>query len=113
MTHLKEMVDDAEDDSAAEEEDDAAGELQFDLDRPRKTRPDLAPEDLNADTLIDFDIEIVTYESQPLSIDEIVNIYHNRLKFMTLKISAVTRMIFPTIPYRHHRKMKSMRQLRS
>ena len=43
---LKEMVDDAEDDSAAEEEDDAVEELQFDLDRLRKTRADLAPEDL-------------------------------------------------------------------
>ena len=49
---FKEMVDDAEDDSAAEEEDDAAEELQFDLDRLCKTRPDLAPEDLNADTII-------------------------------------------------------------
>ena len=72
---FKEMVDDAEDDRAAEEEDDAVEELQFDLDRLRKTRPDLASEDLNADTLIDFDIEVVTYESQPLSIDEIVNEY--------------------------------------
>ena len=72
---FKEMVYDPEDDSAAEEEDDAVEELQFDLDRLRKTRPDLAPEDLNADTLIDFDIEVVTYESQPLSIDEIVSEY--------------------------------------
>ena len=72
---FKEMDDDAENDNAAEEEDDAVEELQFDLDRLRKTRPDLTPEDLNADTLIDFDIEVVTYESLPLSINEIVSEY--------------------------------------
>ena len=58
---FKEMVDDSEDDCAAEEDDDAVEDLQFDLDRLRKTRPDLTPEDLNADTLIDFDIEVVSH----------------------------------------------------
>ena len=38
-------------------------------------RPDLAMENLDADRLVDFDSEIVTNKSQPLSVDEIVNEY--------------------------------------
>ena len=42
------MVDDGEDDSAADE-------LEFDLNQLCKARPDLAPEKLDADGLVDFD----------------------------------------------------------
>ena len=46
MTNLK--VDDGEDDSAVDE-------LEFDLNQLREARPDLAPENLDADELVDFD----------------------------------------------------------
>ena len=42
------MVDDGEDDSAADE-------LEFDLNKFCKVRADLSPEKLDADGLIDFD----------------------------------------------------------
>ena len=48
---FKGMVDDGEDDSAADE-------LEFDLNQLRKARPDLAPESLDADGLVDFDREV-------------------------------------------------------
>ena len=70
---FREVADDVE--SANESEDNVVEELVMDLDRLRETRPDLAPEDLNADTLVDFDIEVLTYQSQPLSVDEIVDEY--------------------------------------
>ena len=65
---FKWMVDDGEDDSAADE-------LEFDLNQLREARPDLAPENLNADGLVGFDREIATNESGPLSVDEIFNKY--------------------------------------
>ena len=46
MTNLK--VDDGEDDSAVDE-------LEFNLNQLREARPDLAPENLGADGLVDFD----------------------------------------------------------
>ena len=46
-------------------------ELEFDLNQLRKARP----ENLNADGLFDFDRDVATYESRPLSVDEIVNEY--------------------------------------
>ena len=55
---FKEMVDDGEDDSADSadgEDDNAVEELEFDLNQLRETRPDLAPENLDADALVDFD----------------------------------------------------------
>ena len=72
---FKEMVDDGEDDSADGEDDNAVEELEFDLNQLRETRPDLAPENLDADALVDFDREVATNESQPLSVNEIVNEY--------------------------------------
>ena len=45
---FKGMVDDGEDDSAADE-------LGFDLNQLPEARPDLAPENLDADGLLDFD----------------------------------------------------------
>ena len=60
------MVDDGEDNGAV-------GELEFDLKQLRKARSDLAPENLDADGLVDFDRAVATNESRPLSIDKIVN----------------------------------------
>ena len=57
------------------EDDSAVDELEFDLNQLRKARPDLAPENLNADGLFDFDRDVATNESRPLSVDEIVNEY--------------------------------------
>ena len=45
---FKRIVDDGEDDSAADE-------LEFDLNQLCEARPDLAPENLDADGLVDFD----------------------------------------------------------
>ena len=57
---FKEIMDDGEDDSAVEE-------LEFDLNQLRKTRQDLAPESLDTESLIDFDRDLATNESRPLS----------------------------------------------
>ena len=65
---FKGMVDDGEDDRTVDE-------LQFDLNQIHEARPGLAPENLDADGLIDFDGEVVTNKSRPLSVDEIVNEY--------------------------------------
>ena len=65
---FKGMVDDGEDDSAVDE-------LDFDLNQLREARPDLAPENLDADRLVDFDTEVASNESRPLFVDEIVNEY--------------------------------------
>ena len=65
---FKWLVDDGEDDSAVHE-------LEFDLNQLRKARLDLAPENLDADGLVDFEREVATNESRPLSVDEIVNGY--------------------------------------
>ena len=64
----KGMVDDGKDDSAV-------NELEFDLNELREARPDLAPENLDPDGLVDFDREVVNNESGPLPVDEIVNEY--------------------------------------
>ena len=64
----KGMADDDKDDSAVDE-------LEFDLNELRKARPDLAPENLDADGLVDFDREVAANISQPLSVDEIINEY--------------------------------------
>ena len=63
---FKGMIDDGEDDSAVDE-------LECDLNRLREARPDLAPENLDADGLVDFDREVATKESRPLPLAEIVN----------------------------------------
>ena len=65
---FKGMVDNGEDDSAVDE-------LEFDLNQLHEARPGLAPENLDADGLVDFDREVVTNESRPLFVDEIVNEY--------------------------------------
>ena len=59
---FKGMVDDGEDDSAVDE-------LEFDLNQLRKARPDLAPENLDVDGLVNFDREVATNESRPLSVE--------------------------------------------
>ena len=102
---FKGMVDNGEDNSAVDE-------LEFDLNKLLEARPDLAPVNLNADGLVDFDREAATKKSRQLSVDGIVNEYlHNLLK--PLKMAAVTRVRFPTNPYHHHHKMKLTRQLDS
>ena len=63
---FKGMVDDGEDDSAVDN-------LEFDLNQRREARPDLTPENLDPDELVEFDREVATKESRPLSVDEIVN----------------------------------------
>ena len=68
MTHLKGSVNDGEDNSAVDE-------LEFDLNQLREARSDLAPENLDAYGLVDFDKEVATNESRLLSVDEIVNKY--------------------------------------
>ena len=60
-------------------DDDTVEELEFDLNQRREARPDLAPENLGADELVDFDREVATHESRPLSVDEIVNEYLQQL----------------------------------
>ena len=65
---FKEIMDNDMDDSAVEE-------LKFDLNQLRNTRPDLAPKNLDADGLVDFDRDVATKESRPLSVDEIVKDY--------------------------------------
>ena len=65
---FKRMVDDGKGDSAADE-------LEFDLNQLGEARPDLAPETLDADGLVDFDRCVATNKSRPLSVDEIVNEY--------------------------------------
>ena len=101
---FKGMVDDGEDDNAVVE-------LEFDLNQLREARPDLAPENLDTDGLVDFDREVATNESRPLPVDEIVNEYFDNL-LKPLKMVAVTRMRFPTNPYHHHHEMKLTRQLK-
>ena len=69
---FKGMVDDGEDDSAVDE-------LEFDLNQLDEARPDLAPENVDADGLVDFDREVATNESPSLSADETVNKYLSQL----------------------------------
>ena len=64
---FKDMINDAEDESVDGEENEAIDELQFDLDQLCKVRPDMAPEDLDADSLVDFDIQVTSSESRPLA----------------------------------------------
>ena len=52
---FKGILDEGQDDSAVEE-------LQLDLNQLREARPDLAPENLDADGLVDFDREGTTNE---------------------------------------------------
>ena len=53
----------------------AADKLEFGLNQLREARPDSAPENIDADGLVDFDREVATNEFQPLFVDEIVNKY--------------------------------------
>ena len=62
------MVDDGEDYIAVDE-------LEFDLNQLRKARPDSAPENLDADRLVDSEWEAVTSESRSLPVNEIVSEY--------------------------------------
>ena len=63
---FKWMVDDCDYDSAVDN-------LECDLNQLCEARPHLAPENLDADELINFDREVATNESLPLSVDGIVS----------------------------------------
>ena len=52
----------------------AVEELEFDLNQLCETRSYMAPENLDADGIVDFD-DMATNEFRPLSVDEIVNEY--------------------------------------
>ena len=69
MTITTHLVDNGEDNSAV-------NELEFDLNQLREARPDLAPENLDTDGLVHFYRKVSANESRPLSVDEIVNVYH-------------------------------------
>ena len=62
---FKGMVDDGEDDSAVDE-------LEFDLNQLHEARIDLTPDKLDANGFVNFDREVATNESRPLSVEEIV-----------------------------------------
>ena len=63
---FKEMVDHGEEDSAVYQ-------LEFDLNQLCEVLPDLASEILHAIGFVNFDRELATNKSRPLSIDKIVN----------------------------------------
>ena len=65
---FKRMVDDGENYIAVDE-------LEFKLNQLREAKPDLAPENLDVDGLVDFDREVVTNESRSLSFNKAVNKY--------------------------------------
>ena len=69
---FKGMVDEGEDYKAVDE-------LEFDLNQLREATPDLAPENLDADGLVNFDSGVVTNESRQLPVDETVNEYPPQL----------------------------------
>ena len=102
---FKQMVDDGEDDSAVDE-------LEFDLNQFREARPDLGPESLDADGLVDFDRKLATNKYRPLSVDEIVNEYLPQ-PVETVEDGSSDEVRFPTKPYHHHLEMKLTRQLKS
>ena len=60
------MVDNGEDDSAVDQS-------EFDLNQLCEARPGLAPENLDADGLVDFDREVATNESRHLPVNDTIN----------------------------------------
>ena len=100
------MVDDGEDNGAV-------GELEFDLKQLRKARSDLAPENLDADGLVDFDRAVATNESRPLSIDKIVNEYLPQPVETIEDGSSDERMRLPKNQYHHHHELMLTRQWKS
>ena len=54
-------------------DDDPIGELDIDLNKLRKVNPELAPANLNTNEFLDIDTDIATNNSQPLTVEEIVN----------------------------------------
>ena len=100
------MADDDKDDSAVEE-------LEFDLNELRKVRPDLTPENLDADGLVDFDREVATNISRPLSLTKLLtNTFHNLLKPLAADGSSDEDEV-PDKPNCHHHEMKLSRKLKS
>ena len=57
-----------------DDDDSAVDKSECDPNQLCQARPELAPENLDADGLIAFDREVATNKSRPLSVDEIVNL---------------------------------------
>ena len=71
---IKGMLNDGEDNSAVDE-------LEFDLNQLREARPDLAPENLDADGLVDFDREVATNEFHHCLLTKLLtNTFHSLFK---------------------------------
>ena len=102
---FKGMVGDAEDDSVVDE-------LEFDLNQLCEAKPDLVPENLDADGLVYLDREVASTNLDHCLLTKLLtNAFHNLLK--PLEMAAVTRMRFPTKSYHHHHEMKLTSQLKS
>ena len=65
----------------------------------------MAPENLDAYALVDFDREVATNESQPLSVNEIVNEYLSQ-PVETVEDIGSDEDEFPDEPYHRHHEMK-------
>ena len=78
---FKGMVEDGEDNSAVDE-------LEFDLNQFGRDIPDLAPENVDADGLVDFDRDVARNLDHCLLTKLLTNTFHNLLRH--LKMVAVT-----------------------
>ena len=58
-------------------DDDPIDELEFDLNQLREVNPELASACLNSNELVEIDADIATNNSQPLTVEEIVNDLNN------------------------------------
>jgi len=72
---FKDTESDKSDSDDENDETNVVDDLNQDLARLRKIRPDIAPDDLDVESFIDIDFNVVTNESRPLSIKEIVDMY--------------------------------------
>ena len=71
-----------------------------------------APENLDADGLVDFDRQVVTNEYPPSSVNKVVKEYLSQ-PAETVQDGSSDGDEVPTNPNHHHHKMKSTRQLKS
>jgi len=79
---FKDMESESDSDEECEERK-AVNDLNQDLDQLRKIRSDMAPEFVDAESLIDFDIHVITNQSRPLSVAEIVT--NSKIKRLSRK----------------------------
>ena len=90
--------------------DDALGELKINLNQPREVSPDLTPEDLYADELIDFYAEVATNQSRPLSDKTVFLNFLNNLYSQLLTERMKMKMKNPTNKLHIPQEMKLTRQ---